>query len=256
MLKHALCICTLLAASVQLQAQADERGALRAQMEPKGFLYGIGLGVSEEIYQGYDRRVIPLPILGYRGDKLSILGPFISYEILEINDIELVLQASPRFQGYDESDSDVFKGMAERDFSMDGGVGIKYERENWKFGISAVHDVLDKSDGYEVSTSLAKVYKSGPFFYEPSLSVSYLDSHHVDYYYGVRLSEATSARPQYVGDNATNVALGFSISTPIFFGGFTQLAFDYTWFDDSITDSPLVDSDASFAARLLFSKFF
>ncbi|KAF7786464.1 outer membrane protein [Pseudoalteromonas rubra] len=256
MFKHAFCIGTLLVASLPLQAQTDERGAARAQLEPKGFLYGIGLGVSEEIYQGYDRRVIPLPILGYRGDKLSVLGPFISYEMLEVNDIEILLQAAPRFQGFDESDSDVFKGMAERDFSMDAGLGIRYERNNWKFNISAVHDVLDKSDGYELSTGLGKVFKSGPFFYEPSLTISHLDSNHVDYYYGVRLNEATNMRPYYQGDNATNVALGFSVSTPIFFDGFTQLAFDYTWFDDSITDSPLVDSDGSFSVRLLFSKFF
>ncbi|QTL34339.1 MipA/OmpV family protein [Pseudoalteromonas viridis] len=256
MLKHALCIGTLLAAALPLQAQTDERGAARAQLEPKGFLYGIGLGVSEEIYQGYDRRVIPLPILGYRGDKLSVLGPFISYEVLEVNDIEILLQAAPRFQGFDESDSDVFKGMAERDFSMDAGIGIKYERSNWKLNVSAVHDVLDKSDGYELSGGVAKVFKSGPFFYEPSLKVSYLDSNHVDYYYGVRQAEVTNTRAYYQGDNATNLALGFSVSTPMFFGGFTQLAFDYTWFDDSITDSPLIDSDSSFAVRLLFSKFF
>ena len=90
---------------------ADERGDVRAQLEPKGFLYGFGLGVSKEIYQGYDRRVIPLPILGYRSDKLAIYGPFLSYEVLEFNDIEIEALASTRFQGFDDSDSDIFIGM-------------------------------------------------------------------------------------------------------------------------------------------------
>ena len=62
-------------------------------------------------------RVIPLPILGYRGDRLSVLGPFVSYDVLNQRDgIKLSAQASPRFQGFDSSDSDVFIGMDERDF--------------------------------------------------------------------------------------------------------------------------------------------
>ena len=49
----------------------------------------------------------------------------------------------------------------------------------------AVHDILDRSGGYELQAKLGKVFRNGPV-YEPNLSVSYLDKDHVDYYYGVR----------------------------------------------------------------------
>lgn len=235
---------------------ADERGDVRAQLEPKGYLYGIGLGLSQEIYKGYGNRVTPLPILGYRGDKLSVYGPFVSYEVLELGDIEFEVQASPRFQGFDESDSDVFIGMEERDFAMDLGANFKYERDNWKLSIGFLHDIFNKSDGYEAKAKIGKAYRFGPIFFEPNLSISRLDKNHVDYYYGVKDYEATQNRALYEGDSAINQSIGFSVSTPIFFGGFTQIAIDYTMYDSSITDSPLVERDNNLGMRLLFSKFF
>ena len=151
---------------------ADERGDVRAQLEPKGYLYGIGLGLSQEIYKGYNRRVIPLPILGYRGEKLSVYGPFVSYELLELGDVELEVQASPRFQGFDESDSDIFLGMEERDFSMDLGANLKYERDNWKLSVGFLRDIFNKSDGLELKAKIAKAFKFGPIFFEPNLSIN------------------------------------------------------------------------------------
>lgn len=36
----------------------------RSAGPPQGFLYGVGVGVNQEIYRGYKRRVIPLPLVG------------------------------------------------------------------------------------------------------------------------------------------------------------------------------------------------
>lgn len=234
----------------------DERGDNRARLEPKGFLYGFGLGLSGEIYEGYDRRVIPLPILGYRGDNFEVLGPFASYDAYSANDVDFMLKLAPRFQGFDDGDSDIFIGMDERDFSMDAGFGVGYERNNWKTDISAMFDIFGKSKGHEISAKVGKVMRYGPVFFEPNAQVSYVDEKHVDYYYGVRAHEVTEDRAAYQGSSAVNYSLGFSVSTPILFDGFTMLALDYTWYDDSITDSPLVDQDTNFNLRLLYSAFF
>jgi len=264
-----LCTCSIfplafLAASVNANetppsndsVKTDERGEARARIEPKGFLYGFGLGISGEIYQGYDRRVIPLPILGYRGDNFEVLGPFASYDVYSAEGFDFKLNLAPRFQGFDDGDSDVFIGMEERDFSMDAGFGIGYERNNWKVDVSAMFDILGKSKGHELAAKVGKVVRYGPVFVEPHAQISYLDDKHVDYYYGVRANEATSNRSFYQGDNAVNYSLGVSVSTPIFFDGFTMLAIDYTWYDDSITDSPIVDQDTNLNLRLLYSAFF
>lgn len=241
--------------STNVFSKAD-RGDAREQVEPKGYLYGLGIGINQEIYKGYNYRFIPLPILGYRGDNFRVLGPFISYDALQFSDIEITLQAAPRFQGFDDSDSYIFKGMTQRKFSMDAGIGLKYEKNNWKIGLSSMFDVLKRSKGYEAKTNLSKVFRTGPVFFEPSISISYLDKNHVDYYYGVKANEINSNTYEYNGKSAINTTIGFSISTPILFGGFTQLAIDYTWYDSSITDSPLVEDNTNLGARILFSKFF
>ena len=239
-----------------IAAHGDERDAVRQQLEPFGFVYGFGLGVNKEIYRGYDRRVIPLPIIGYRNERLTIYGPFVSYEAVKISAVDVFLQIAPRFQGFDESDSSAFSGMKERKSSMDAGVGAKYERGVWNTKFSYLRDILDRSDGAELSVTLGRAFQKGPIFYEPSISISHLNDEHVNYYYGVGEDESNASRPNYKAGSAFNTSLGFAVSTPLFFGGFTQLAIDYTSFDDAITNSPIVEDKSNVGLRLLFSKYF
>jgi outer membrane protein len=251
--------CALLGIIALLSANvlADEdRGEARERIEPRGYLYGLGLGINQEIYEDYDIRVIPLPIIGYIGDNLRVLGPFVSYDVFQFYDIELMLQAAPRFQGFDDSDSYVFENMDERKFSMDAGLGLTYEKKDWKISVSSMFDVLERSSGYEAKANVSRVFSKGLWFFEPSLSVSYLDSKHVDYYYGVKANETNAFTFQYEGESAINTTLGFSVATPLFLGGFTRLSIDYTLYDSSITNSPLVEDDTNLAVRYLFSKFF
>lgn len=234
----------------------ENRGNAREQVEPIGYLYGLGIGINQEIYKGYNYRFIPLPILGYRGENFRVLGPFISYDAIQFSDLEITLQVAPRFQGFDNSDSYIFENMTDRKFSMDAGIGLTYEKNNWKIGLSSMFDVLGRSKGFEAKTNLSKVFSAGPIFFEPSISISYLDDNHVNYYYGVNENEVNNNTYQYQGSSAVNTTIGFSVATPILLGGFTQLALDYTWYNSSITDSPLVQDKTNLSARLLFSKFF
>lgn len=232
------------------------RGDVRERIEPKGFLYGLGLGINQEIYSGYDYRVIPLPIIGYRGDNFRVLGPFVSYDAFSFSEFELALQVAPRFQGFDESDSFIFENMQERKFSMDAGLGLSYEKKDWKVGLSSMFDVLGRSNGYEAKANISRVFRKGPLFFEPSLSVSYLDSDHVDYYYGVKANETNEFTSKYLGKSALNTTFSLSLSTPIFLDGFTRIVVDYTWYDSAITNSPLVEDESNISVRFLFSKFF
>ena len=60
----------------------------------------------------------------------------------------------------------------------------------------------------------------------------------------------------YNGDSALNKNIGLSISTPVLLGGFTRLSIEHTWYDESLTNSPLVENDTSFNLLLLFTKNF
>jgi outer membrane protein len=234
----------------------DDRGDLREIIERQGFVYGVGLAVTKEIYKGFDRRVIPLPTIGYRGEKLIVLAPFVSYDIASVDAVKFSLRAAPRFQGFDDSDSDIFEGMEKRRFSMDAGVGLRYAKHDWKIDVGAMFDVLNRSNGYELHSRLGRVFSYGPFFFEPKVTVSYVDAKNVDYYYGVAIDEESNFRPQYSGMSTINTSLDFSVSTPIFFGGFTSVDVGRTWFGSGISDSPLVDDSADYSLRIAFAKYF
>lgn len=235
---------------------AQDGGAAEERAEQRGFLYGAGVLVSEEPYRGYDTRIIPIPILGYLGERLRVFGPFVSYDVVQGQDIRLSVKAAPRFQGFDESDSDYFEGMQDRDSSLDAGLGFNYDKDDWKVDLSVMFDTLGKSDGYELKTSLGKVFRRGPLFLEPTVSLSYLDDNMVDYYYGVRDSEETDFRKAYKGDSTVNTSLGFSVATPRIWGGMTRFSLEHTWNGSNISDSPLVNSDSQWSMRLLFTRFF
>ena len=225
-------------------------------IKTSGFLYGLGLGVSTEIYKGYSTRVMPLPLIGYQGENLSVFGPFVSYKLATLNDVTVSAKLSPRFQGFEASDSRIFAGMAKRNSSLDAGLSIDYQHNDWKLGFSSMFDTLNRSNGVELKSSIGRTFRFGPVFLAPSMSVSLLDKHHVDYYYGVSVDEVNQDRTAYIGDSALNKSLGLSVAMAIFFGGFTRLNIEYTWFDKNITHSPLVADDTSLSLLLLFTKNF
>jgi len=235
-------------------AQADEKkGEGRQQF---GFLYGAALGIQREIYKDFDRRVVFFPIIGYSGEKLKVYGPIISYSVIREGNFEFLAKVRPRFAGYDQSDGEIFAGMEERKPSLDFGLGLNYVKDRWKIEVSSLRDVLNRSNGTELSTKFGKTFRVGPVSVEPAIGLSYLDSKFVDYYYGVEASEANSNRPEYDGDAAINTTLGVRFSTAAFLGGFTRFDIENDWLDSSLTDSPLTDTKTNLRISLSFTKFF
>jgi len=249
-----LCGLPIAAGSALAAGEHQVSGNDRPRPVATGLIYGGAIGVNREIYSDYDRRVVPLPLIGYRGEKLQVLGPFVSYEFFRAGPLGLEARLSPRFQGFDESDSDVFRGMDERKSSFDYGLGFTYERDNWKLDLVNLHDLLDRSNGSEARLDLSRRFSIGNLIVEPAVGTSYLDRRLVDYYYGVDTSEVTSFRPAYDGDSALNARLGVTVSTPAFFGGFTRLGVEHTWFDGALADSPLTDTDTNLRFFISFSK--
>lgn len=227
-----------------------------AQEAPAGFLYGIGIGVNQEIYRGYSNRTIPLPILGYRGDKLSVYGPFVSYKLAELGNFSINAKLAPRFDGFDQSDSTVFADMAKRKDSLDGGIAVQLRQQDWLLEADTVFDLLGNSNGQESTLAVSYNYRFKAVIFEPKFAVSYANSDLVDYYYGVREDEATTGRSAYSADGAWNYTTGIAVSTPLLFGGMTRLGIEHKWYGSSISDSPLTDRDTGLSAFISWSRFF
>lgn len=242
---------TLLVFSSTVSAQQSAR-----PQQPQGWMWGFGVAASQDVYTDFDNRIVPIPIIGYTGEKLRVYGPFISYELFSEKGFTLDAQLVPVFAGYEEDDSAVFTGMEDRDFSYAAGVGLNYNADSWVYSLSTNADILGKFDGYQASARIGKQFRVDKFMIEPSVGVTYQDSNYVDYYYGVRPEEATAFRNTYNGDSALNTEVRIAVSTRQFLGGMTRLEVGATFFDDSISDSPLTDDDTALSAMLVYTRFF
>lgn len=249
-------VCRCFSAAVLSVAALYSATVVAQKAAPQGFLYGLGIGVNQEIYRGYGSRTIPLPILGYRGEKLSVYGPFISYKLLEPGNISFSAKLAPRFAGFDGSDSSFFTGMAKRKDSLDGGIGVQLRQHGWLLEADTMFDLLGNSNGRESKLTVSYGYIATVVMIEPKFGISYSDSKLVNYYYGVRSDEATTQRMAYKAGGAVNYNAGISFSTPIFFGGMTRLGIEHHWYGSSISDSPLTDSNKGLSAFLSWSTFF
>lgn len=247
----------LLSFGLVLSSQAEtDKGQNRQQVEPQGWLYGAGVAFDQGIYKDFDTRIVPIPLIGYRSENLTVFGPFVNYHFYRKQGLQFSAKLVPVFEGYDESDSPVFAGMQERDFSLALGLGANYQIHDIKFEVGISHDILGRYDGYQADIAVSKVYRFGPFFIEPNLRLIYQDSHYVDYYYGVLAEEASATRAPYTANSTLNRAIGLSFMTPIFFGGMTRITVENTWYGDAIVNSPLTDADSSLKLMMSYSRFF
>ncbi|WP_419227359.1 MipA/OmpV family protein [Alteromonas sp. OM2203] len=244
-----------LSSSLLLSAAAFAQQPRNAQ-QPQGWMWGFGVAASQDVYTDFDNRIVPIPIIGYTGEKLRVYGPFVGYQLFQQDGFTLDAQLVPVFAGYEEDDSAVFTGMEDRDFSYAAGIGLNYNTGGWVYSLSTSADILGKFDGYQASARIGKRFRIDQYMIEPSIGVNYQDSNYVDYYYGVRPEEATAFRSAYNGDGALNTEIRIAVSTRQFFKGITRLELGATFFDDSISDSPLTDDDTSLNAMLVYTRFF
>jgi len=222
---------------------------------PQGLVYGAGISYQQQIYKGFDQRTIAIPLFGYVGEKFNIFGPFVSYSLLRNDNWNVDLNLSPRFNGYDEEDSGFFIGMQDRKDSLDAGFTLKYNSNTWTYQFKALTDVLSKSKGTDVEFNLAKKFKAKYLTIEPAISINHLNKNLADYYYGVKQGEATLARSFYEASSTINRSFKLSFSHPIPIG-LIRLDLNNTWFGSGIYNSPLVDKEQAFGARLFFIGFF
>ncbi len=225
--------------------------------QPSGWFYGAFANMSSSPYRGMANEIQALPIIGYRSNKLSWMGPRVSYQLFEQEGFEASTLLDYYMVGFDDGDSDFFTGMSERRNSFFAGFSASYTTTNkLSLSLSSMQDLQGRSDGNDTKLGLSYAHNVGPIFITPKVELTRLSRAYTDYYYGVRSAEENSERKAYDGSTSLNKSVGLSVGTPIFLGGFSRIAVSHHWLDSAITDSPLIDDDHYWQATLTFSRFF
>ena len=248
MLSHT---CRVLILSIALTLACYTQAA-----EKSPWSWGVAVVGSEDVYRDFESRVIPVPLVIYRGDRLNLYGPYATYDVYRPGNLTASLILSPVFAGYRESDSPIFEGMDDRGYSMAGGVGLAYRPGRWHLSVNAIHDLLNVYSGYEAAARVSYVIPLGSVFVEPGIGAEYQSTDYVDYYYGVTDDEARPWRPEYTPSGTINPEVSLAFFTRSLAGGMTRLQLTHTTYGEEISDSPLTDAEQSFGINLSFGRMF
>lgn len=176
---------------------------------------GIGAASKQKPYADFDRETKAFPILQFENKYVRIFGPG-----LEVKLPGLIIDEAQKFNfglvarydlsgGYEADDSPALAGMSERKGSVWAGARAKWENSLTNVTAEWTGDASGHSKGQLFSLGLDRTWRFGKHvMLTPRLVAKWQDSKYVDYYFGVRDSEARSGRAAYRGDSGVSAEAG------------------------------------------------
>lgn len=208
---------------------------------------GVGLGAISRSspYRDYDGGVTQvIPAITYNGSRLQILGPNISYGLLGSGKVRLAAAGTYRLGVYDEDDSGYLAGMGDRDSTFMAGLALQGELPmGFDIALSYQHDVLDRIGGGEARFAIDKSFQLGTLRFSPELGVNWLAQDLTEYDFGVPKNKSLAGRPAYRPNSAFTFDVGVGVLYEITTEWLMVMNVAVEFFDDEITDSPIVDDD-------------
>ncbi len=185
------------------------------QTAPSGWhgMLGAGLFNGERILGNTRRRTVPLPVLllTYQDRVYWSIGGggvWIYHSAGRTLNIGAGVKLHPGYQPEDEPD---LADMAKRRTSIDGLVNALWKTPLGDVGLRYYHDIADVSNGDSVTFRVSRNFRFDQAFrLTPSIGIEWLGARYVDYYYGVRPSEALQTRPAYAGRDTVNIGGGIA----------------------------------------------
>lgn len=232
-----------LGAAVTAKAQAPADG------EPSFPTWGLGLGVmsEQEPYAGIGRDNTPLPLLQFENRYIHLFGPRIEFKLpgLDIGDSQQLnfgIVGQYDSSGYEEDDAPILNGMAKRRGGFWAGAAVEWSSSFVDISAEWLADASGNSNGQVVSLGLERTWQLGKrVLLTPHVGASWQDENYVDYYFGVRESEARLDRPAYIGESAVNIEAGVRGVYMFDRHHSVLMGVEVTGLADEIKDSPLVD---------------
>lgn len=152
--------------------------------------------------------------------------------------------------GLGDSDAEELEGIVDREWTLEAGPIAGWRGWPVHVNVKTYFELSDRHDGMVSELALSYPIEFSRGYIVPVAELIHQDSDYVDYYYGVAPASATPVRPAYDGESATNVAArarwGYAINEKWLLSG----SVGYEWLDSSIKDSPIVDADGVWNARI------
>ncbi|HUD40902.1 MAG TPA: MipA/OmpV family protein [Dokdonella sp.] len=271
MLKSCFSAAVLLAspfASAQSGGVTEEPIVERVADEaPHRWTVGLALSISDSAYAGEDTRLRPFPLITFEGERFFWRGLGGGFHLFERGGFTLDAVASGRFDGFDIDDlgrrelaaNGVDARLLEdRDDGLDVGIAATWSGRAGEFKLRALADATDTSGGYEIAADYGYPVHLGRATVVPAVGLRWMSKDLANYYYGTLDEEVARGVARYRPGSVLVPQVGVGFLRPL--GAKWSLfgSIDYKFLPDELTDSPLLDPDASGSAgfRIGFSRSF
>lgn len=211
--------------------------------------YSVGAAVlfDNDGYRGVGTETLVLPGVAVQNKWVDLFGPQLDLRLIG-NDRRswwIGPRFEYRFDGYEQDDGALFSGMASRRGGLFYGLSGSIELGG-DFALEADYvKAANRDAGFErgavASLQLARTFRKGPWSFTPRVGFEYQSSQYVDYYYGVRPSEATAGRPSYAGKSSWSPELGLLVRWRVNPRQFVFANLNYERYASEIRNSPLID---------------
>jgi len=203
-------------------------------------------------YKGVDTDFYIVPLFFYESRRFYFRGSSLGYILIghdgDTRRWSVDAVAQWRFDSYDSDDSDRLDGMADRKMSVDAGLALNAEAAWGQASLSLLTDTLSRHRGRELRFSYARPFVLRRLRFTPSAGLSWQSESLVDYYYGVRATEARPGRPAYRPGDATNLFAAVKIEYELAEDWVAFSAMQYERLHKRILDSPIVDQPYTVSA--------
>lgn len=205
--------------------------------------WGLGVGAifKGEQYRDAGTKTSAIPLVMYDSEYVHVFGTAIDLKLPNAGGVNFALRAKYGASGgYKPDDSDFLRGMEQRKGGpWLGGVAT------WKTAPLTLTaewvKAIGNSKGQQFKLDAEHAFRFGTLQLVPHIDLDWNDKKYVDYYYGVRDSEATAWRPAFTGKSASAVSLGLRAAYPLQPNQSILLDMSIKHSSGSIGNSPLVD---------------
>ena len=225
--------------------------------------WGIGLNVNnnQDTYRDHEDSAQLTLFPEYRGERFNMDFESMSYRLFDSKKYNLEILGKASYLGYEEKDSDRLLGMKDRDPSINLGLRASYVTDYGLFSIHALTDILGKHKGQEIELQFGEPFYTSHWSGKRELTLGFLGGLRwqsddlINYYYGVKESEATATRAAFKGKSAITPFVGFEAKVGLTKHFSVDSAITYEHLPNDITDSPIA-SDNGIRARLGLTYWF
>ncbi|MBT9432865.1 MipA/OmpV family protein [Candidatus Sodalis endolongispinus] len=230
---------------------ADANGSPAAAEDESHWGLGLGNSLKRSPYRGVGTDAGVLPLLSYENRYLRYFGTTLDAKLPSAGPVDFAVRAQYRLgEGYKASDADYLDGMAERKGGLALGLATTWHNPFAEVSLEWLR-ATDNSKGNRVTVAVERTFDyDSDLHFTPYIEVQRADLKDVDYYFGVRDSESRPDRATYDGKASTNINGGLRMAYALTRHQHLLLDVGIRYWGSGVTDSPLVDHDASPSLRL------